>query len=41
MRADKVDFSQRVRSARRSLAQRATKTAVKGLSLDGGLRPLP
>ena len=41
MRADKVDLSRRVRSARRALSQRPTKRAVKGSSLDGTLQPLP
>lgn len=41
MSADKVDLSRRVLLRKTLSGERPTKTAVKGLSLDGGLRPLP
>jgi hypothetical protein len=40
MKADKLDLA-RAFAPRRSRSQRPTRRAVKGLSLDGALRPLP
>jgi hypothetical protein len=39
MRADKFDLSRLLRET--LSCERPTKRAVKGLSLDGALRPLP
>jgi hypothetical protein len=41
MRVGKADLLRGIRSARRSRGGRPTKRAVKGLPLDGALRPLP